>query len=432
MKHFVKNTLIIVALIYSFNLSAQINNGTNTLGGSSSSSGGSNTVSGTYSFTNGQSNNVTGAYSAALGISNTVGGTYSNALGYLNNASGSFSFAAPWGAKAQNTASSALGYYADANANYSVAIGRNSKTTGTSSVAVGYYSETSALYALSLGMFVKASSNSAITIGSGINTTTKLDNNITNTLMVGFNSTIPTLFVGASSGAGTTGNVGIATTSPVSALTVAPGAVGTTSIGGQSFNLGITAQTTSNRSGFVAYPTNDYLDGAGNNGHFVALFPYNDNANNDDLSWKAFRLQTGASLVDKFWIDKNGNSYFEGNMGIGTTDTQGYKFAVKGDMIAEEIVVKLYANWPDYVFGEKYNLKSLEDVEEFINENNHLPNVPSEAQVKEDGINLGEMDAILLQKIEELTLYTINQQKLIEEQGRLIEELKKSKTNLKD
>jgi len=109
------------------------------------------------------------------------------------------------------------------------------------------------------------------------------------------------------------------------------------------------------------------------------------------------------------------NFYFHsGNVGIGTNNTQGYRLAVNGSMIAEEIVVKLYSAWPDYVFGEKYDMKTLPEVEEFIQTNNHLPNVPSEKDVVEDGINLGEMDAILLRKIEELTLYVIAQQKEIE------------------
>jgi len=97
--------------------------------------------------------------------------------------------------------------------------------------------------------------------------------------------------------------------------------------------------------------------------------------------------------------------------------------AVKGSVIAEEIFVKLYADWPDYVFGQEYNMRSLSEVEKFIKKNKHLPDVPSESEVEEKGINLGEMDAILLRKIEELTLCTIEQQKLIEKQGKLIDQL---------
>jgi hypothetical protein len=101
----------------------------------------------------------------------------------------------------------------------------------------------------------------------------------------------------------------------------------------------------------------------------------------------------------------------DGNVGIGTEDTKGYRFAVNGNMIAEEVVVKLYANWPDFVFAEDYQIKTLSEVEQYIDEKKHLPGVPSEKEVKENGINLGEMDAILLRKIEELTLYIIDLEK---------------------
>ena len=70
--------------------------------------------------------------------------------------------------------------------------------------------------------------------------------------------------------------------------------------------------------------------------------------------------------------------------------------------------------WSDYVFQKDYSLPSLLEVEEFIGENGHLPGVPSENEVLENGVDLSEMNTILLKKIEELTLYVINQQKEIE------------------
>lgn len=85
---------------------------------------------------------------------------------------------------------------------------------------------------------------------------------------------------------------------------------------------------------------------------------------------------------------------------------------VNGIAKAHEIEVKL-TTWADYVFNKDYELSSLQEVEKYIEEHNHLPNVPSEKEVIEHGVNLGEMDAILLQKIEELTLYIIEQDKRI-------------------
>jgi NOL1/NOP2/fmu family ribosome biogenesis protein len=103
------------------------------------------------------------------------------------------------------------------------------------------------------------------------------------------------------------------------------------------------------------------------------------------------------------------------NVGIGTTDTKGYKLAVAGSVIAESLKVKNYASWPDYVFAKDYHLPSIPELEAFIKEHNHLPGIPSEAEVAKEGIDVGEMNKKLLQKVEELTLYIIQQQKAITE-----------------
>lgn len=103
-----------------------------------------------------------------------------------------------------------------------------------------------------------------------------------------------------------------------------------------------------------------------------------------------------------------------GNLSIGTADSQGHKLAVNGSMIAESVKVKLSANWPDFVFRPDYRLRSLNETEQFIAKNGHLPEIPSAKEVEENGINVGEMNSKLLQKIEELTLHLINQNKEIE------------------
>lgn len=91
-----------------------------------------------------------------------------------------------------------------------------------------------------------------------------------------------------------------------------------------------------------------------------------------------------------------------------------YKLFVKGGILAEEVRVTLSTAWADYVFAQDYALKPLHEVEQFITANGHLPNVPSAKQVKEEGIELGDMAKIQQEKIEELTLYLIQQNKEIE------------------
>nr|WP_321485482.1 hypothetical protein [uncultured Draconibacterium sp.] len=113
----------------------------------------------------------------------------------------------------------------------------------------------------------------------------------------------------------------------------------------------------------------------------------------------------------------------EGNVGIGTSDTKGFKLGVKGQIAAEEVKVTFYDNWSDFVFYDDYNLPTLKEVEKHIKEKGHLKDIPSAKEVEENGILLGKMDSKLLQKIEELTLYTIQQEKKIRKQAEKINRL---------
>jgi len=113
-------------------------------------------------------------------------------------------------------------------------------------------------------------------------------------------------------------------------------------------------------------------------------------------------------------------------VGIGTSDVPSqYALAVKGNIVTEEVTVNLYqdnpdgSGWPDYVFAPDYNLISLADLEVEIETLGHLPGVPSAEEVEENGHALGQMDAILLEKIEELTLHLI---KINKEVGELRQE----------
>jgi len=103
----------------------------------------------------------------------------------------------------------------------------------------------------------------------------------------------------------------------------------------------------------------------------------------------------------------------DGNVGIGTT-TPNAKLAVNGSIRAQEIKVEI-ANWPDYVFAEDYQLPPLQQTEKHIKEKGHLPGIPSAEEVKANGIDLGDMNAKLLKKMEEMTLIMIQLNKKVEQ-----------------
>lgn len=144
---------------------------------------------------------------------------------------------------------------------------------------------------------------------------------------------------------------------------------------------------------------------------------------------------TDTSLV--LWSNSGANNYLVlqpswGNTGVGTYTPNakfhvngaqliggntariatGYQLSVDGKIIAEEVKVQLSTSWPDYVFADDYRLLPIEDLEKSIRQNKHLPNIPSAAEVTaEKGIQLGEMNRKLVEKVEELTLYIIQLKK---------------------
>lgn len=119
-----------------------------------------------------------------------------------------------------------------------------------------------------------------------------------------------------------------------------------------------------------------------------------------------------------------------GNVGIGTTNPD-HELTVKGKIHTEEVLVDLSVPGPDYVFEDDYDLTPLKELEAYLKVNKHLPEIPSAKKMEADGIELGVMNMLLLKKIEELTLHTIEQQKLIEKQAKALEAVQKEIKQIK-
>ncbi len=119
----------------------------------------------------------------------------------------------------------------------------------------------------------------------------------------------------------------------------------------------------------------------------------------------------------------------DGSVGIGTT-TPHEALSVNGKIRSKEVKVET-ANWPDYVFKPSYQLPSLSSVKTYIDQNHHLPEIPSEQEIVKNGLNLGQMNNLLMKKVEELTIYLIKKDEKDIDQQKEIDLLKKQVQQLR-
>lgn len=129
-----------------------------------------------------------------------------------------------------------------------------------------------------------------------------------------------------------------------------------------------------------------------------------------------------------------GDSYVSGDLRVGSTvDAAGYRLSVDGNIICEEVRVLPSGSWPDYVFSDEYELRSIDDLENYIDQENHLPGLPSASEIDNgQGFDVGEMQRLTVEKIEELTLYLIEANKKMEELAKQNEALRQEINELKN
>jgi hypothetical protein len=173
---------------------------------------------------------------------------------------------------------------------------------------------------------------------------------------------------------------------------------------------------------------------------FIGANLYDDAAN----SWKNFQSNKGGAgisiIADQgvwgtaidFYTSPNNNEVLQrmtinsnGNVGIGTSNPGSFKLAVNGKIWSQEVNVAMTNPGPDYVFENGYNLLPLAEIEKYIQQYRHLPEVPSAEQMEAEGLNLKEMNLLLLKKIEELTLHLIEKEKQLQDLEERVKQVEK-------
>jgi hypothetical protein len=250
-----------------------------------------------------------------------------------------------------------------------------------------------------------------------------------------------------------TGNVGIGTSSPTVKLEINGG--GTTDVFNllnESTSLGISARVASNTDfhasaytgrrsrGSLNSPT-DVIAGDRLTGFYSSMFVNGAFRNSAAIQFYAGSSPSSSSFPVNIRFETTANSSTvrvermriteSGDVGIGTSLTNNpnsYKLAVNGKIGAKEVQVEnTSSTWADYVFESTYDLMPIEEVEAFVKANKHLPEIPSAEEIKMNGHKLGEMDVLLLKKVEELTLYLIELKKQNLELSRRIDEIDSAK-----
>lgn len=370
-----RNTLtLLLAILISFGAQAQIIvDGTNLNIGSGNTLG----VEGNYLYGN------------AMGLQNYSAGANSLVIGYNDTISNGC------------TNSFIAGAHNRVNGINSFAIGGMAKTFGDGSISLGYFIKSQNDYNAVIGWGLQ---------GNNANPSKFLVNDYQNTLMIGFHSIKPTLTIGPSPNDYPQGDT-VCKTGRI--------AIGDVPMPDIAAKLHIRS---------------DYEEDAG-----IILEPKDPENSNTFIRMRdedhGIEVTNTGTMIVKSMDDRYIRPLLlKGSVGINIPDNYieymeahpTYSLSVFGGIVAEKVAIKQINHlwWPDYVFNADYSLMPLDLLREYISENHHLPEVPSESEVMEEGIELGNMQSILLKKIEELTLYTLQLQEEVKTLQAEIDELK--------
>jgi len=310
-------------------------------------------------------------------------GSWGNAIGYNNYAGSVHSFVVG------NTDTVCE------NSGCAIAFGEQNRVYGSASIALGGNVIINGFYCLGAGRYLKTNGDYSMVLGYGIYGTGNapnlfLENNYNKTLLIGFNSTKPTLTVGPSpndypqGSYDKTGKVGIGDI-PVPELAA---------------KLHVRSDTGED-AGMILEPKNPTA-----NRTYIQMHDSTHILQVDNNGSMTLRSKTGINFAPLM---------LEGRVGVNiVNESEDYAFAVNGGILTDEVMIREVENWYDNVFEDGYDLLSLDELQKYVVKNKHLPDVPSEKEVLESGYKVSEMQGVLLKKIEELTLYVLEQQKRIE------------------
>lgn len=354
-----------IALVFSFNIKAQV------VPGSNLNIGENNTLT--------QTGNT--YHSNAIGTGNYLEGNNSLAVGENDT------ILYPGGA------SIALGSCNKIAANVSFAIGSNVKVLGLRGVGIGHLVKVtgpSGSMAIGSGM-----------LGSYSNPNLFLENSYNKCLIIGFHSTKPTLTVGPSPNDYPNGNLIFDRTGKV--------AIGDVPVPEIAAKLHIRSDEGEDAGVFLEPKDLE------NSSTFIRLRDEGHGIEVDSQGIMRIKSQTQGA---------NSKLILQGKVSVNTNSMNtSYSLCVKGGILTDKVKIIHSSDWPDYVFASDYLLMPLSDLKAFVTEKHHLPDVPTENDIMTEGIEIGDMQGILLKKIEEMTLYILQQQEQIDKLEQRINEL---------